>query len=169
VLLASKTLQFGDMIREQNAWDVFIWYGGIIRMGEALNDSGVMKAFATAVSGVFSGWEWPALMAVLVLVYFYVHYLFASVTTHLLSMYAPFMAILIAAGAPAPLVAFALAFYANLSASLTHYGTTPGPILFSAGYCSHGQWWKVGLIVSVVNLTIWTSVGLVWWKIIGLW
>src|SRR4029434_8016745 len=35
ILLASGTLQFGDMIREHTAWDVFIWYGGIIRMGEA--------------------------------------------------------------------------------------------------------------------------------------
>jgi len=169
ILLATNTLRFQDMIREHTAWDVFVWYGGIIRMGEALNEFGVMKAFAGAVSGVFTGWQWPALMAVVVIIYFYVHYFFASVTTHLLSLYGPFLAILIAAGAPAPLVAFALAFYANLSASLTHYGTTPGPILFSAGYSSHGEWWKVGLVVSFVNLGIWTGVGLVWWKIIGLW
>ena len=169
ILLATRTLQFSDMVREHTAWDVFIWYGGIIRMGEALNDFGVMKAFAEFVSSHFTHWQWPALMAVLVLIYFYVHYFFASVTTHLLSLYGPFLAILVAAGAPAPLVAFSLAFYANLSASLTHYGTTPGPILFSAGYCSHGEWWRVGLIVSLVNLAIWTGAGLIWWKIIGLW
>ena len=108
-------------------------------------------------------------MALVVLLFFYTHYLFASVTTHIISMYAPFLAILIAAGAPAPLVAFSLAFYANLSASLTHYGTTPGPILFAAGYVSHGTWWRVGLLVSFVNLAVWSSVGLIWWKIIGLW
>jgi DASS family divalent anion:Na+ symporter len=169
VLLASNALQFSDIVREHTAWDVFVWYGGIIRMGEALNESGVTKAFATGISTVFSDWQWPAMMAVIVILYFYVHYLFASVTTHLLSMYEPFTAILIAAGAPAPLVAFSLAFYANLSASLTHYGTTPGPILFAAGYVSHGTWWKVGLFVSFVNLAVWSSVGLVWWKIIGLW
>ena len=169
VLLLTRTLQFSDMIREHNAWDVFIWYGGIIRMGEALNDFGVMKAFSGSIASLFTGWGWPALMVVLVLIYFYVHYFFASVTTHFLSLYAPFLAILIAAGAPAPLAAFVLAFYANLSASLTHYGTTPGPILFSAGFSTHGEWWKVGLIVSFVNIAIWTSVGLVWWKVIGLW
>jgi DASS family divalent anion:Na+ symporter len=169
VLLATNALQFSDMVREHIAWDVFVWYGGILRMGEALNESGVTKAFADGVSVIFAGWEWPAMMALVVLLYFYVHYLFASVTTHILSMYMPFVAVLVAAGAPAPLVAYSLAFYANLSASLTHYGTTPGPILFAAGYVDHGTWWKVGLFVSFVNLAIWTGVGVVWWKIIGLW
>ncbi|MBI4471200.1 MAG: DASS family sodium-coupled anion symporter [Acidobacteria bacterium] len=169
VLLATNALHFSDMVQEKTAWDVFVWYGGIIRMGEALNESGVTKAFADGVSTLFTGWQWPAMMAIVVILYFYVHYLFASVTTHLLSLYVPFVTILIAAGAPAPLVAFSLAFYANLSASLTHYGTTPGPILFAAGYVAHGTWWKVGLFVSFVNLAIWTAVGLVWWKIIGLW
>lgn len=169
VLLATNALQFADMIREHTAWDVFVWYGGVLRMGEALNESGVTKAFAEGISGVFSGWQWPAMMVIVVLLYFYVHYFFASVTTHILSMYMPFVTILVAAGAPAPLVAYSLAFYANLSASLTHYGTTPGPILFAAGFVDHGTWWKVGLLVSFVNLAIWTIVGLAWWKIIGLW
>jgi len=169
VLMATKALDFADVVREHTAWDVFVWYGGIIRMGEALNESGVTKAFADGVSVLFTGWQWPAMMAIVVLLYFYVHYLFASVTTHLLSLYVPFVTILIAAGAPAALVVFSLAFYANLSASLTHYGTTPGPILFAAGYVSHGTWWKIGLFVSFVNLAVWTSLGLIWWKVIGLW
>lgn len=169
VLLASRALEWGDMVTERTAWEVFIWYGGIVRMGEALNDFGITKALAESVSHLFIGWQWRVMMAVVVLFYFYVHYLFASVTTHIISMYAPFVAILIAAGAPATLVVFSLAFYANLSASLTHYGTTPGPMIFAAGYVSHGTWWRVGLLVSFVNLAVWTSVGLVWWKLIGLW
>jgi DASS family divalent anion:Na+ symporter len=84
-------------------------------------------------------------------------------------MYAPFVAVVVAAGAPAPLVAYALLFAANLSASLTHYGTTPAPIVFAADFVAHGEWWKIGLLISIVNLGVWTGVGLVWWKIIGLW
>ena len=68
-----------------------------------------------------------------------------------------------------PLTAYALAFYTNLSASLTHYGTTHSPIIFAAGYVTHGHWWRIGLLISVANLAIWTVVGFAWWKIIGLW
>jgi len=169
ILLATKTLSWADATKEHVAWDVFIWYGGLVRMGEALNDFGLTSVFARWISGHFAGWEWPALLAAVVVIYFYVHYAFASLTTHFVSLYAPFLAVLVAAGAPAALAAYAMAFYTNLSASLTHYATTPSPIVFAAGYVSTGLWWKIGLLTSFVNLAIWTSVGLLWWKIIGLW
>jgi DASS family divalent anion:Na+ symporter len=138
-------------------------------MGEALGEFGVSSEFARWLGGQFTGWTWPATMAVAVLIYFYAHYALASITTHLLTLYAPFLALLIAAGAPAAMVAYALLFYANLSASLTHYGTTHSPMVFSAGYVSMGSWWRTGFLVSIANLLIWTTVGLVWWKWIGLW
>jgi divalent anion:Na+ symporter, DASS family len=169
ILLATGALSWGDAVREHLAWDIFVWYGGLIRMGEALNDFGLTTHFARWVSSQFAGWAWPALFCAILLIYFYAHYAFASITTHILSMYAPFLAVMVAAGAPAPLVAYALVFAANLSASLTHYGTTPAPIVFAADFVSHGEWWKIGLLISIVNLAVWAGVGLVWWKIIGLW
>jgi DASS family divalent anion:Na+ symporter len=169
ILLASGALSWGDAIREHVGWDVFVWYGGLIGLGEALSEFGVTQAFAGWVSGHFAGWAWPALMTVIVLVYFYTHYAFASLTTHFISLYAPFLAVLVAAGAPPALAAYALAFYTNLSASLTHYGTTPAPIVFAAGYVGPGLWWKTGLLVSFVNLAIWTAVGLAWWKLLRMW
>ena len=57
----------------------------------------------------------------------------------------------------------------NLSAGLTHYGTTPSPMFYAHGYVSFQDWWKVGFLISVVNLAIWCSAGFLWWKIIGLW
>jgi DASS family divalent anion:Na+ symporter len=169
ILFVTQTLTWQQAMKEHVAWDVFVWYGGLIRMSEGLNEFGLTSYFAGMVSGFFAGWEWPTLMFVIVLIYFFCHYGFASVTTHIISMYVPFMAVLITAGAPAPLVAYSMAYYTNLSAALTHYGTTPAPIVFAAGYVSHGRWWKTGLILSLVNLAIWTSLGLVWWKFLGLW
>jgi DASS family divalent anion:Na+ symporter len=168
-LLATRALEWSDAVREHVAWDVFIWYGGILRMGEALNEFGVTAAFARFVSGHFHGWEWPVLMAAILLLYFYIHYAFASITAHFLSLYTPFLAVLLAAGAPVPLTAYSMAFFTNLSACLTHYATTHSPIIFAAGYVSHGHWWKIGLLVSFVNIGIWSAVGLLWWKVIGLW
>ncbi len=169
ILLATGALSWSDAMREHQAWDIFIWYGGLIRMGEGLNDFGLTSHFAGWVSSHLSGWHWPLLVVVVFLVYFYSHYAFASITTHFLSMYAPFLAVMVAAGAPAQLMAFSLAFVTNLSAALTHYGTTPAPIVFAAGYASHGTWWRIGLLVSLINFAVWGSVGLLWWKIIGLW
>jgi len=169
ILLVTKVLSWKDAMQEHVGWDVFVWYGGMIRLGEGLNEFGLTSAFAGWISSHFAGWSWPALAVVVILVYFYAHYGFASITTHFISMYIPFLSILMAAGAPVPLMAYAMVFFTNLSASLTHYGTTPAPIIFAAGYVSHGAWWKTGLWMSFINLAIWSSAGLLWWKYIGLW
>jgi DASS family divalent anion:Na+ symporter len=169
LLLVLKSLAWGDIVREHMAWDVFLWFGGIIRMGEALNEFGVTKAFATGAASILGGWSWPILMVAIVLLFFYVHYFFASVTIHILSLFIPFCSLLITAGAPAALVVFSLAFCANLAACLTHFGTTPGPIVYSTGYVATGTWWRVGLLISFVHIGLWGTLGLAWWKVLGLW
>jgi DASS family divalent anion:Na+ symporter len=63
----------------------------------------------------------------------------------------------------------ALAFFSNLNAGLTHYGTGSAPVFFGAGYVAPGAWWKLGFLISLVNIAIWLGLGSVWWKVIGLW
>lgn len=36
VLLLTNVLQWSDLLAERGAWDVFIWYGGLVRMASAL-------------------------------------------------------------------------------------------------------------------------------------
>ena len=67
------------------------------------------------------------------------------------------------------LAVFSLLCLANLTAGLTHYGTTTGPILFGVGYVTRGEWWKVGFNVSVANMIIWLTAGFAWWKFLGFW
>ncbi|HEX8181072.1 MAG TPA: DASS family sodium-coupled anion symporter [Pyrinomonadaceae bacterium] len=169
VLLLTGVLDWADALAERSAWDVFIWYGGLVRMAEALGETGLTKRFAEAAANFATGWHWWAALGLLLLVYFYAHYAFASITAHVTAMYTPFLVVTLAAGAPAWLAVLALAYFSNLDASLTHYGTTPGPIYFGAGYVKQHTWWRLGLIVSVPNILIWTAFGLAWWKLLGWW
>ena len=169
VLLLTNVLEWEDLISERSAWDVFIWYGGLVRMAEALGETGITKRFAESSASWTIGWHWAAAFAVLLLVYFYAHYGFASITAHVTAMYIPFVVVIIAAGAPPALTVLALAYFSNLSASLTHYGTTPAPIWFGAGYVNQRTWWSIGFVASVANILIWTLIGFAWWKLLGWW
>jgi len=169
VLLVTGVLDWEDLISEKAAWAVFIWYGGLIRMAEALGQTGLTKRFAEAAASLTTGWKWWLALASLLLIYFYAHYVFASITAHATAMYVPFLIVILAAGAPAYLAVLSLAYFSNLGASLTHYGTTPAPIYFGAGYTTQRSWWTLGLITSVVTILIWSIVGFTWWKILGLW
>lgn len=169
VLLLTGVLDWADLLSERSAWDVFIWYGGLIRMAEALGESGITKQFADATAGLITGWSWWGALLVLLLVYFYAHYGFASITAHATAMYLPFLTVILAAGAPPFAAAVLLAYCSNLMAGLTHYGTTPGPIYFGAGYVKQQTWWWLGFLASVPNILIWATVGFLWWKLLGWW
>ena len=169
VLLLSGVLDWEDVIAERSAWDVFIWYGGLVRIAEALGETGLTKRFAETAASFTVGWLWWLALAGLLLVYFYAHYGFASITAHATAMYTPFLVVVLAAGAPPYVAVLSLAYFSNFNASLTHYGTTPAPIYFGAGYVKQRTWWWLGLIASVLNILIWVTVGFAWWKVLGFW
>lgn len=169
VLLITGVLDWEDLISERSAWSVFIWYGGLIRMAEALGQTGITKRFAEASASLTTGWTWWLALASLLLIYFYAHYVFASITAHVTAMYVPFLIVILAAGTPSYLAVLSLAYFSNLGASLTHYGTTPAPIYFGAGYTTQRTWWWLGLITSLVTIAIWSLVGFMWWKLLRLW
>jgi DASS family divalent anion:Na+ symporter len=168
-LLVTGVLTWRDVVSEYPAWDVFIWYGGLVRMAAALGETGIIKGFADFAATLTLGWIWWAALAILILIYFYAHYGFASITAHVTVMYIPFLVVVLAAGAPPYLAVLSLAYASNLDASLTHYGTTSVPIFFGAGYVKQRTWWFLGLIVSLITISIWTIFGLAWWKVLNLW
>jgi divalent anion:Na+ symporter, DASS family len=169
LFLLTRLLSWERVVSESAAWDILIWYGGLFAMGEILNGTGVTTAFAEAVRSSTAGISWHWVLVVTLLIYFYAHYAFASITTHLLAMFPPFLAMLIAAGTPPGLAVYSLACLANLTAGLTHYGTTTAPIVFAQGYVEVSEWWRVGFLASLVNLAIWTTIGFAWWKLVGFW
>jgi DASS family divalent anion:Na+ symporter len=169
VLLLARVVDWDDLMSQRPAWDVFIWYGGLVRMAEALGETGITRRFAEVVAGWTVGWSWAAALAILLLIYFYAHYAFASITAHATAMFTPFLVVTIGAGAPVGLAVLGLAYFSNLSASLTHYGTTPAPIYFGARYVSQREWWRVGFVVSLLTISLWGVLGVGWWKVLGWW
>jgi divalent anion:Na+ symporter, DASS family len=168
-LLLTNVLSWDDVITERSAWDVFIWYGGLVQMAAALGATGITKRFAESTAGITAGWSWGAALAVLLLIYFYAHYGFASITAHVTAMFTPFLVVILGTGAPPVLAVLTLAYFSNLDAALTHYGTTPAPIFFGSKYITQREWWRYGLILSVVTIAIWSTVGVAWWKLLGWW
>jgi len=102
-------------------------------------------------------------------VYFYAHYFFASTTAHITAMFGAFYTAGLSLGAPPMFLALMLAGASSLMMSLTHYATGTSPIVFGSGYVTLKEWWKMGFVLSVVNLAIWTLLGGTWWSVLGYW
>ena len=169
LLLLTRVLEWQDILDEKGAWDALFWFGGMMMLAGQLDKAGLPKAMAGGAAHFVTGWSWWWALAALVIVYTYAHYAFASLVAHVTAMFPAFFAVAIGLGAPPLVAALALGFFSSLNASTTHYGTGPAPIVFGAGYLTQGQWWRIGFLISLVNLAIWLPVGFLWWKAIGLW
>jgi len=168
VLLITGVLTWQDVLNEKGAWDTVVWFAALVMMASQLNKLGFIPWFGETVASKVGAFEWTTAFLILALVYFYSHYLFASQTAHISAMYAPFLAIALTVGTPPVLAALVLAFFSNLFSSLTHYANGPAPVVFGTGYVPMGTWWRMGAVISVLNIIIWVGAGSVWWKIIGL-
>ncbi len=168
-LLLARVISWDDLLSEQRAWDALIWFAPLVMMCDALNENGAIKVLSSGLFGVLHGWPWPLALAVLVASYCYVHYGFASMTAHVTALYPGFFAAALAAGVPPMLAALSLAYFSNLNAAMTHYGTGSAPVFFGAGYVRQGEWWRLGFIISLVNLVIWLGIGPLWAKLVGIW
>lgn len=168
-LLISQVLNWSEVIKESSAWDTLIWMGSLVGLAAQLTKKGFIPWFAEVASQSMFGFSWQLALILLVLIYMYSHYAFASLTAHISAMYAAFLAVAVAAGAPPLFVALALAFTTNICLAMTHYSGAPGPIYYGAGYVDIKTWWQLGFLFSVVNLIIWVGIGSIWWKILGYW
>lgn len=169
ILLFFGVLTWDDVLHEKTAWNTFFWLAVLLMLASNLADLGMMSWFSERMQTFVEPFGWIMALSILSLVYFYSHYFFASMTAHISAMYGAFVLVSISAGAPPMLACMLMTPISILCAGLTHYGTSSAPVFHASGFVKTADWWRTGFIVSVINLVIWSTIGPLWWKIIGLW
>ena len=168
-LLLTGVITWDDLLGEWRAWDALIWFAPLLMMADALTESGVIGVLSQTLFSRVTGLSWGIGLPILLLAYLYLHYGFASMTAHVTALYPGFVGAALLTGAPPFVAAMGLGYFSSIDASLTHYGTGSAPVYFGAGYVTQGTWWRVGFLVSLVQITLWLGVGMVWWKVLGWW
>mmetsp|Transcript_18866 Transcript_18866/g.41326 ORF Transcript_18866/g.41326 Transcript_18866/m.41326 type:complete len:566 (-) Transcript_18866:273-1970(-) len=169
-LLVTGVISWKECLAEGGAWDTLTWFAALIAMADYLNKYGFIKWLSAQVVGVVSGMglAWQPAFIVIMILYFYAHYLFASGAAHIGAMYTAFLSVMVACGAPPVVCAIALGIFSNLMGCTTHYGIGSAPPYFSQKYVPLSTWWGLGGAISVIHLVLWLGVGSIWWKLIGL-
>jgi divalent anion:Na+ symporter, DASS family len=168
-ILLARVLEWDDLLGERRAWDALVWFAGLVMMSDMLVTGGTIRVLSDRWFHVLVGWPWQAALVALVVSYLYIHYSFASMTAHITALFPAFFTAALAAGVPPMAAALPLAYFSNLDAGITHYGTGSAPVFFGAGYVRQTDWWRIGFILSLMNLAIWLGVGMWWWRLVGLW
>ncbi|XP_027355584.1 dicarboxylate transporter 1, chloroplastic isoform X2 [Abrus precatorius] len=170
VLLVTGVVTWKECLAEGVAWDTLTWFAALIAMAGYLNKYGLISWFSQTVVKFVGGLglSWQLSFGILVLLYFYTHYFFASGAAHIGAMFTAFLSVATALGTPPFFGAIVLSFLSNLMGGLTHYGIGSAPVFFGANYVPLAKWWGYGFLISIVNIIIWLGLGGVWWKAIGL-
>ncbi len=90
ILLLTNIMSWKNIVAETTAWDTMFWFAVLVMMANALNKYGAITWISTHISSSVGGFSWPVAFTILVLVYFYTRYFFASAMAHISAMYTRF-------------------------------------------------------------------------------
>jgi DASS family divalent anion:Na+ symporter len=169
ILLITNVLTWDEITEEKAAWNTFLWFAPFLMMTSALSQLGLITWVQQSTQPLLMGISWPVALAIAVVIQLYIHYGMASITAHVSALYAPLLVVVMGAGAPKGLSVLLLAFTAILSGSLTHFSTGSAPIYYGAGFLTTKEWWKISFIVCTLNVLIYSTIGSLWWFLLGLW
>ncbi|MGF9566257.1 DASS family sodium-coupled anion symporter [Neorhizobium sp. JUb45] len=172
-LLITGTLDWNDILGEKSAWDTLIWFGALVMMADQLNKLGVIGWFSNGMKDAITAADlsWQLTAAVLVAVFTFSHYMFASTTAHVSAMMLAFLTVgvMLIPAEYQGIFILMMAAGSGIMMTLTHYATGTSPIIFGSGYVTMSKWWGIGFVMCVINLAIFATVGGIWWKVLGYW
>ena len=136
--------------------------------GRRLNKVGFVKWFADTVGAQLGGLSPAMAMLILVAVFFFAHYLFASVTAHVTAM----LPVMLAVGMGIPgldMRAFTLLLVLSLGIMgiLSPYATGPSPVYYGSGYIPAKDYWRLGALFGVIFFVALLVIGVPWLAMIG--
>lgn len=155
LMLLTRVITWDDMLDNKQAWNTFAWFATLVALADGLGRTGFVKWFADAIAAHMTGFSPTVAAIVLVLIFYFSHYLFASVTAHTTAM----LPVMLAVGSSVPgmpMEPFTLMLVVTLGIMgiLTPYGTGPSPVYYGSGYLPAGDYWRLGAIFGVIFIVL---------------
>src|SRR5205085_11336904 len=157
-----------DILKNAAAWNTLIWFATLVTLADGLNRVGFVKWFAEAVAGQLGGVSPTIAMVTLIAVFFFSHYMFASVTAHTTAM----LPVMLAAGAAIPGIriytyALLLCLTIGIMGVVSPYGAGNSAIFYGSGYLPSRDYWRLGGIFGLIFFTVFLALGVPWVLLIG--
>jgi L-tartrate/succinate antiporter len=156
IMVLTNVITWDDLISNKAAFNVLIWFASLVAMAAGLKKVGVLDWIGANTQVMLAGMTPTELIISLLVLFFLLHYFFASVTAHVTALVPIFMTIAINLLTPEQIVPFTIILAGSLGVMgiITPYGTGPSPIWYGAGYISQARWWALGAIFGTLYLGV---------------
>ncbi|HXX83650.1 MAG TPA: anion permease [Casimicrobiaceae bacterium] len=168
LMLVLKVVSWEDIVKNSAAWNTLAWFATLVALADGLNKVGFVKWFADTVGSHMSGFSPFTAMLLLVLVFYFTHYLFASVTAHVTAMLPVMLAVGTAIpGINLPEFALLLCLTLGIMGVLTPFATGPSPVYYGSGYLPAKDYWRLGAVFGVLFIAALLVIAVPWLALIG--
>ena len=168
LMLVLKVVTWDDICKNSAAWNTLAWFATLVALADGLNKVGFVKWFADLVGAHMAGFSPFTAMILLVLVFYFTHYLFASITAHVTALLPVMLAVgMSIPGINMPEFALLLCLTLGVMGVLTPFATGPSPVYYGSGYLPAKDYWRLGAIFGVLFIAVLLAVGLPWLALIG--
>ena len=153
-------MTWDDITANTAAWNTLVWFATLVALADGLTRVGFVNWFAQTVASKLNGVSPQVAVAMLLLINFFGHYLFASVTAHVTAM----IPVLLAVASTIPGVnmhtlALGLCLQLGIMGILTPYATGPSPVYYGSGYLPAADYWRLGAIFGVIFFVAFLVIG----------
>ncbi len=160
LMVVCRVVTWEEVLANKAAWNVLVWFATLITLAEGLNRVGFIAWFTRAAAGHLSGLPPNLVMIALLAVFFFVHYLFASLSAHTVAV----LPVVLAAGAAVPGMpldkfAMLLCYSLGIMGVITPFASGPAPVYFGSGYLSRKDFWKLGFVFGLIFFTALLAIG----------
>ncbi len=160
LMVITGVVKWDDILGNKPAWNVLIWVAMLITLADGLNKVGFITWFAKGAAALLTGMSPVAVMVILVVLFFFVHYMFASITAHTTAVLPVILAAGVAVpGLPVKVFTFLLVYSLGLMGVITPYASGPAPVYFGSGYVSRKDFWTLGLVFGLIYLVTLLVIG----------
>lgn len=160
LMVLTRIVSWDDILSNKQAWSTLVWFATLIALADGLNRTGFVTWFAQSVSAHMGGFSPTIAMVVLVCVYFFSHYLFASITAHTTAMLPVMLAVGGAIpGMPMLALSQMLVLSGGIMSVLTPYAGGPNPVYYGSGYLPTKDFWLLGAIFGAIFFGLWLAIG----------
>ena len=168
LMLLTSIFSWEDMLANKAAWNTLAWFSTLVALADGLSRVGFVQWFANSVAAHMGGLSPVMAMVALILVFYFTHYIFASITAHTTAM----LPVILAVGSTIPgmnMLQFSLSLGLTLGLMgiLTPYATGPSPVYYGSGYLPASDYWRLGAIFGVLYIAVFLLIGLPWMAIVG--
>jgi L-tartrate/succinate antiporter len=144
---------WNDMARNHSAWTTVMLLATLVTLAGGLARVGFIKWFAAIAAQHITGLDPMVTVMALVSIYFFSHYMFASLTAHTSAMFPVMLAVGMGIPGMDPgKVALALALTTGIMGILTPYATGAALPYYNSGFIRPAEFWRLGLIFGLISL-----------------